>query len=125
MILDLEYKCSALPGMLHYVTHFVIFPEFEGLRSIRTHTPASTQAQAVKDLISRLLPADKAKAFQITIDSSIGPADRDAFKVWADLSAEEWVVCKLTILLSIDYSFWHKLNVHISTHTKEKPSMIN
>ena len=51
-----------------------------GLDSIRSSTSADTQKKAVEGLISRLLPL-RSHQFNITIDSSIGPADRDTFIV--------------------------------------------
>ena len=51
-----------------------------GLDSIGSSTPADTQKKAVEGLISRLLPL-RSHQFNITIDSSIGPANRDTFIV--------------------------------------------
>lgn len=58
--------------------------DFEGLHHIKTHTPPDTQAQAVKDLIARWLPPEKAKAFNIKIDPAFGPPNRDTFQTFSD-----------------------------------------
>ena len=89
-----EWQCKKA-GLSIYCTYCVVKKSYwvhcicmyvstggltSGLDSIRSSTPADTQKKAVEGLISRLLPL-RSHQFNITIDSSIGPANRDTFIV--------------------------------------------
>ena len=50
------------------------------LSSIQSVTPSTVQQKAVENLIQRLLP-ERCDEFNVSIDSSVGPSDRDTFTV--------------------------------------------
>jgi len=65
--------------------------DFPQLSHIKTRTPASVQQEAVTDLIYRLVGA-RVWQFNVTVDQTLGPKDRDTFKLRSsedgDLSIE-------------------------------------
>ena len=54
--------------------------DFPTLDHLRSATPDDTQAAAVMGLIKRKL-GDHSSQFSVTIDTSIGPKNKDTFKV--------------------------------------------
>lgn len=56
------------------------FSEFPELRHVKSRTSPAQQVQAAKDLIRRLIK-DRASSFDVIVDQSIGPEDRDTFQV--------------------------------------------
>lgn len=60
-------------------------PAFAHLRNLKTKTPPPVQAQAARDLIGRLIK-QRASDFDVVVDESVGPPDRDTFQVRMQIS---------------------------------------
>ncbi|BFY99944.1 hypothetical protein BsWGS_02985 [Bradybaena similaris] len=53
---------------------------FAHIRNLKTKTPPPVQAQAARDLIGRLIK-QRASDFDVVVDESVGPPDRDTFQL--------------------------------------------
>ncbi|XP_038066600.1 alpha-N-acetylglucosaminidase-like [Patiria miniata] len=82
------------------------------LAAIRTKTPAPVQAQAVQDLIQRLIPA-RAEAFHVVVNVDIGPLNADTFQIESDGVR---VNITGTTGVAAAWGFYHYLNKYCSCH---------
>jgi hypothetical protein len=63
------------------VIHLLLMAiDFSTLNHVKTAVSVNEQEQVVEDLIVRLIGA-RASEFSITVNTSIGPPDKDTFKV--------------------------------------------
>ena len=79
---------------------------------IKTNTLPEVQAQAVKDLISRLIPK-YSSFFDVVVNSSLGPKDLDTFEY---ASTGKTLVISGTSGVASALGFQHFLKYHCNAH---------
>ena len=86
---------------------------FKQFSHIKTKTPKAVQEQAVKDLITRLIPKYASK-FVITVNSSLGPhPDLDTFEYVTDAAAGKLVINGTTgVAAALGFQHFLKYSCH-------------
>ncbi|XP_070563330.1 alpha-N-acetylglucosaminidase-like isoform X2 [Ptychodera flava] len=87
--------------------------DFKTLDHLKPSVSNETQAQAVKGLIQRLLPA-RASQFHVVVDKSIGPPNLDTFEVETTGSNE--VTFTGTTGVAAASAFYHYLSTYCHCH---------
>lgn len=90
---------------------------FKQFSHIKTKTPKTVQEQAVKDLITRLIPRYASK-FVIRVNSSLGPhPDLDTFEYVTDAATGKLVITGTTgvaAALGFQHFLKYSLHAHVS-----------
>lgn len=86
---------------------------FKQFSHIKTKTPQAAQEQAVKDLITRLIPKHASK-FLIRVNSSLGPhSDLDTFEYVTDTTEGKLVITGTTgVAAALGFQHFLKYSCH-------------
>ncbi|XP_033107310.1 alpha-N-acetylglucosaminidase-like [Anneissia japonica] len=95
-----------------------LFPKL----NLRSKTLPDVQAQAASDVISRILPPDRALQFKVSVDSDIGPAELTSYKFSSD---GKTVHITGTSGVAVVWGFHHYLKHYCDCHISWQGRQLN